>query len=547
MQWTQQKKYKDIPEDLRASIRDTELSLLATSSEIKQTIKASYQTGASVPKDLRKLYAAFTDAMQYKSIAPVLLDALNKPACIIIHNGQTTEDKDSIEQYAIHFIITFKMLPAETRQIVRDALINPDLREHLPISEYYILANTLVMLQTATHHASEIQSIFYLTPAEINAAITEARALDYIAIPIDEDINAGTNPQQQSLPGLEAAQPPAHRYPAPPYIYTPTTIIPTAELARNIHNLPLQPTINGAGVIAEIGVDARPHTHYVYMLMLDALEREYPIQPIDKTILIALGNLYGERKRAGATGIQDGAIITAEDVIKRYRGLESTADVTQELIDAVTARMDALSKMRVAFDFTQHFEYRRKHIGDGVEVELDIPDDLRQIDSKTGTVIRFSYNGNMIHANTIEVEYSTGRVARAWEILRPPIVFDYAQKIKQVATIETKLLDLRTKANSSKNADIMKFYLIERINAMIDPRTHQPKPDFSQSIMLDSVFEAMRIDINNRKTKKQKVDTIKNILEHFKTTQDKHRGTFIKDFCEIKGYRGALMGFDVFF
>lgn len=547
MQWTQQKKYKDVPEDMREGVRELELALLATASEIKQTIKASYQTGASVPEDLQELYSRFTDAMQYKSIAPVLLDALNKPACIVIHNGQTTEDKDSIEQYAIHFIITFKMLPAETRQIVGNALIHPEARQHLPVSEYYILANTLVMLQTATHHATEIQELFYLTSAEINTAIKEARALDYIAIPLDESIPTAAEPKQQSLPGFDENAQGWQRYPAPAYIYTPQTIIPTAELARNIHNLPLQPTINGEGVIAEIGVDARPHKHYVYMLMLDALEKEYPIQPIDKNILIALGNLYGERKRAGVTGIQDGAIITAEDVIKRYRGLEATAPVTQEQIDAVTARMDALAKMRVAFDFTQHFEYRKKHIGDGVEVELDIPDDMRQIDSKTGTVIRFSYNGNMIHANTIEVEYSTGRVARAWEILRPPIVFDYAQKIKQVATIETKLLDLRTKANSSKNADIMKIYLIERINAMIDTRTHQPKPDFSQSIMLDSIFEAMRIDINNRKTKKQKVDTIKNILEHFKTTQDKHRGTFIKDFCEIKGYRGALMGFDVIF
>ena len=203
MQWTQQKKYKDVPEDMREGVRELELALLATASEIKQTIKASYQTGASVPEDLQELYSRFTDAMQYKSIAPVLLDALNKPACIVIHNGQTTEDKDSIEQYAIHFIITFKMLPAETRQIVGNALIHPEARQHLPVSEYYILANTLVMLQTATHHATEIQELFYLTSAEINTAIKEARALDYIAIPLDESIPTAAEPKQQSLPGLE--------------------------------------------------------------------------------------------------------------------------------------------------------------------------------------------------------------------------------------------------------------------------------------------------------------------------------------------------------
>ena len=354
--------------------------------------------------------------------------------------------------------------------------------------------------------------------------------------------------EEQFIDGFEP-QPKRDRYPAPPYNCPPFTMIPTAELFRKIHNLPFQNT--DAGALAEIGIDHRPHEHHVYMLMLDKLAEQYPITPADKNILISLGNLYGERKAAGRTGMQGGAIITAEDIIKRTRGLEADDDVDPETEKAVTKRMGEMMNLRVSFDFTQHFEYRKKQIGTGEEVELAIPDDMRRIDSKTGTVIRFSYIGAMIHANTIEVEYESGRVATAWEILTPPIVFDYAQKIKQVATIETRLLDLRKRAKkcgyNSTGADVMKIYLIERINSMIDVKTHRPKNAYPQAIKLDTMFEDLRIEINNREQKRKKIDTARAILDHFKATPDKHRGQFIKDYRIVKGYRGAVTGFEIIF
>ena len=269
-------------------------------------------------------------------------------------------------------------------------------------------------------------------------------------------------------------------------------------------------------------------------------------------ILIALGNLYGERlAQPGGKGLQGGSIITAADIIRRFRGLNATDRIDQQTIDAVTNRMTFLMNLSVSFDFTQHFEYRKKEIGDGEEVELAIPDNMRRMDPKTGTVIRFSYIGKMVHANTIEAEYNSGRIEKAWEILTPPIVFDYAQKIKQVTTIETRLLDLRRKAKASTNntggADVMKVYLIERINAMIDPKTHKPKIDYSQSISLVSMFEDLRIETNSREAKRKKVNMAREILDHFKETPDKYRGKYIKGYQLLKGYRGAVTGFKILF
>ena len=356
-------------------------------------------------------------------------------------------------------------------------------------------------------------------------------------------------------PELDLEFPPteeSRRIKAPPYIFHDKTIMPLSYLVRTIDRLKfddLKPEeieeigIKDAKAIAQIPIDKSPHSRYIYMLMLDRLAAEYPITPLDKNILIAIGNLYGERKEAGYTGLQDGSVITAEHIIRRYRGLDAYTTIEPSLIEEVEQRMKVLMDMMVSFDFTQHFDYRKLN---GDEVELDIPDDLREM-KKEGTIIRFSYRGNMVHANQIEVEYSNGKIGKAFEILTPPIVYDYARKIKQVATIETKLLDLRKKANGSKNADIMKVYLLERILAMIDPKTHQPKPNFSHSIKLDRMFEDLRMDVKNRVSKKNKVDTMKKILDHFKETEDSHRGTFIKGYTEQKGYRGAVIGFEIHF
>lgn len=410
--------------------------------------------------------------------------------------------------------------------------------------------NTLELSKGANTLWEIILATILLNPPQ-DVINTIADKLGYPAYKLEQIKNKALEEEkieETYLPGLEP-QEKRDRYPAPPYIFPKYTMIPTAELSRRIYNLSFQDT--EAGALAEIGIDRRPHEHHVYMLMLDKLAEKYPITAGDKNILIALGNLYGERKSAGNTGLQGGSIITAEDIIRRFRGYQAEDSIDQASIEAVTQRMDYLAKLRVSFDFTQHFEYRKKDIGTGEEVELAIPDDMRRIDDKTGTVIRFSYIGNMVHSNTIEVEYSSGRVAKAWEILTPPIVFDYAQKIKQVATIETRLLDLRKKAKksgyNSTGADIMKIYLIERINAMIDIKTHQPKSNFSQSINLDTMFEDLRIDINSREQKRKKINMARDILDHFKETHDKYRGTFIKGYKITKGYRGAVTGFDILF
>lgn len=344
------------------------------------------------------------------------------------------------------------------------------------------------------------------------------------------------------------------RVQAPPFIYNDKTTIPLTLLSRTVDRLKFtdmnqeQAEQFGVekGAYTILPIDAAPHKKNIYMVLLDKLADEYPITAVDKSILISLGNLYAERKNDNRyTGPNGGVLVTAEDVIRRERGLDAIARLNQANITEKENRLYVLKNLLVSLNFSQHFEYRKRDIGDGEEVELDIPDDLKE--KKDGTLIRFSFHGNMLHADVWEGEYASGRIVKVFEILSPPIVYEYAMKIKQVATIETKLLDLRKKANGSRDADVMKVYLLERILAMIDHKTHRPRPDFSHTIKLDKLFEDLRIDVQNRKTKKVKVDLLKRILDHFKETEDKHRGTFIKGYIEKKGYRGSVTGYEILF
>lgn len=329
------------------------------------------------------------------------------------------------------------------------------------------------------------------------------------------------------------------RYPAPPYVRPDYIKIPTANLARNFYNADTKnhtPSLDGTNFAYP--VDQRPHQHFVFMRLLDAISEQYPIEPIDKNILISLGNLYAERKAAGRVGIHGGAILSTEDIIRLYRGYDATANIYEDEINAVKERILKMLNMRVSFDFTQHFVYNK--VGD--EVQLSIPDERRvHVTGANGEtrIIRFSYSGNMIDARIAEIEYSNGKIITAYELLTPPILYEYSEKIKQVQRIETKLLDLRKKANSSKDADVIKIYLLEQINAMKHGRSNR--------ILLKTLFSELRIEINNRKLKKAKAEVVKKILKHFSETKQSNGKTLIKGFSEVIGYHRALEGYDIYF
>lgn len=302
------------------------------------------------------------------------------------------------------------------------------------------------------------------------------------------------------------------------YIYNNKTKIPTALLAREVH------TLDSSLNVQRFFIDPE-HKRAVYASLLNHVSQRYPIDPTDKLIMTALGNLYEEKRERYPM-----VIITAEDIIRRYRGLPADSKITQEAQNEIATRMEKMRHIDATFDFSQHFEYN--NVGD--EINFSFSDDHKRKDDR-GIVIRFSYTGHLIEARRIEIEYENGSIDYGWELIRTPIVYEYAQKIRQIATIETKLLDIRAKANSSADADIIKVYLIEQINMMKAPRTKR-----SPRILLDSLFSDLRIDsaLKSRQVKNNKVKLIRAILDKFQSDG------FISSYQEHKTSR-AIDGIDI--
>lgn len=313
---------------------------------------------------------------------------------------------------------------------------------------------------------------------------------------------------------------------APPYEYHTSTSIPISKLFRESGRLKFVEAEDGY-ITAKIGVDGkRPHEQHVYIFAPKGKEGEYPVKQEDRNILMAVGNLYDERQgKKRFIGIGGGVIVTAEDIVRRYQGLHATDRIDQNTLDEVAQRMEALTA-ESAFEI----DFSEEKIG------------LFEADPRK----EGKYEYRNIHANKITITRASGRTEKAWEIQALPMLYRYSKEKKQVATVPTSLLNIggdqegKRKVYNANSAANMRTELTTRILYMIDSKTHKQKQGVSHSINLERFFATLGISFNNRESKRKTIKTLTNILDHFTTQPDPHRGRFISGYDIIKGRRGAV-------
>ena len=240
-------------------------TLSALKPEDKATIKHCIETGDTPPTRFFGLTEATKAAILYPSEKDTVYNALETPQTFTFHPAEPhTISREEVEKNTREFSVMLRVISRENRAAITAAIRNPEKQAHFTIPQGYIWGQLLIAL-TFTAHTSgatrdAIAEALSVSAAELDTLTEETLKKYSIKISIPDDT-------ENYLPGMEPKK--YDRYPAPTYIYPQYTIIPTAELARNLPNLPFQDT--GEGAIAEIGVDRRPHTHHVYMLMLDKL------------------------------------------------------------------------------------------------------------------------------------------------------------------------------------------------------------------------------------------------------------------------------------
>lgn len=152
-------------------------------------------------------------------------------------------------------------------------------------------------------------------------------------------------------------------------------------------------------------------------------------------------------------------------------------------------------------------------------------------EAKKWGVDEFTYDGAVIPAERVTISMN-GERTECYHIFRTPPLYEYANRLDQVARKDVKLL--QSPVNKNEDTIILQGYLYRRILAMQGNKT------LTRRILYDSVYEkidfssVLRED-NQRKKKKTIRDSAKKILEYWK-----EQG-FIKNYFEINSSRERIV------
>jgi len=135
---------------------------------------------------------------------------------------------------------------------------------------------------------------------------------------------------------------------------------------------------------------------------------------------------------------------------------------------------------------------------------------------------------NMLYSKLITIE-TGGHEIEAFQILRPPILYEYNKHLKQIISINTSLLNTNKggKCINTEENTALKMYLIKRIEVMKNSKKTTNK------IKYETIFSNADIEITAKDTvkKKRTREKIRNMLESWKDEG------YITDFKEYKAGR----------
>ncbi len=135
----------------------------------------------------------------------------------------------------------------------------------------------------------------------------------------------------------------------------------------------------------------------------------------------------------------------------------------------------------------------------------------------------FKYDGSLINGERVTATLN-GTVVECLRILRPPVLYEYANKKNQIGRFDIKLLN--TPINKNEEIITLQGYLCRRILSM------KNNPNLSKTIVYDTVYSQIEVKAASdgalRKKKSKVRDHVKKILDYWKQEQ------FIAGYVENK-------------
>ena len=140
----------------------------------------------------------------------------------------------------------------------------------------------------------------------------------------------------------------------------------------------------------------------------------------------------------------------------------------------------------------------------------------------------FKYDGNLISGERVTATLN-GNVLECLRILRPPVLYEYANKKNQIGRFDIKLLN--TPINKTEEIITLQGYLYRRILSM------KGSSNLSKTILYDTVYNQIEVTASSdgalRKKKSKVRDQIKTIFDYWK------QESFIAGYSENK--RGQVI------
>lgn len=212
------------------------------------------------------------------------------------------------------------------------------------------------------------------------------------------------------------------------------------------------------------------------------------ITPFDRAVEDAIGNIIDDQNMP-----PNGTINTTPDVVwRKMNGMEKGAQVGKAAVQKVNESMEKLAKTWCVVDFT------------------------KQLQAMGNNLEKAEMKQHIILAKTAYLKHQDGTEKDGWQITGRPLIYEYSKLVKQVATIDNKLLQTK---NINNTEEVMKIrrYLLQQIERIRNKPGTPGKPN----VLYDTIFIdtedplPMEKTGTGRKTRTNRIKIIKAILDGF--------------------------------
>jgi hypothetical protein len=475
-------KLKGYPIKKRRAILKARDELLALTPKVKATIKGlldGSQPASKLPTGITREQLKTWQELTAKdeTVKGIILAALEAPQSFMLTNDFLTGEvvRDAI-------IKTLKAFSQQGKDRLANALKTDDTAS-LDIDQQKSFAIVSFFIAYANYDTRrELGDILNLSEDDLNRIIAR---MGYI-----EKGTFANDDKQMLLPFeelIDTDKTEPQIFKITPIAHSQKALFPISKFAQYAHKL----IPDGKPRPIEV-IPATKKRDAVYISVITEMPPEITtnrkITPFDRAVEDAIGNIIDDQNMP-----PNGTINTTPDVVwRKMNGMEKGAQVGKAAVQKVNESMEKLAKTWCVVDFT------------------------KQLQAMGNNLEKAEIKQHIILAKTAYLKHQDGTEKDGWEITGRPLIYEYSKLVKQVATIDNKLLQTK---NINNTEEVMKIrrYLLQQIERIRRKPGEPGKPN----VLYDTIFIdtedplPMEKTGTGRKTRTNRIKIIKAILDGF--------------------------------